>query len=107
YIRDRAAPNVAAPTFAAKPHAVGADVVVSATATGGAGGIAAGEYFVDTDPSVGHATAMTVAGGTLSARLTGLAPGVYTVGVRARDGSGASSSTATALLGGYDPTAGS
>ena len=106
YVRDRAAPNVAAPTFDANPHAVGSDVVVSATATGGAGGIAAGEYFVDTDPGVGHATAMTVAGGTLSARLTGLAPGVYTVGVRARDGSGAWSSTATALLVVFEPTAG-
>ena len=106
YVRDRAAPNVAAPTFDANPHAVGSDVVVSAAATGGVGGIAAGEYFVDTDPGTGRATPTSVSGATLSAHLSGLAPGVYTVGVRARDGSGAWSSTATALLVVYDPTGG-
>jgi WD40-like Beta Propeller Repeat len=106
YVRDRLAPNVAPPTFDANPHALGSHVVISATATGGAAGIAAGEYFVDSDPGAGQATPMTVNGGTLSAHLSGLSPGVYTVGVRARDGSGAWSSTATALLVVYDPSGG-
>src|SRR5207302_1348234 len=73
---------------------------------GGGGGIAPGEYLVAPDPGTGHATPTTVSGATLSAHLSGLAPGVYTVGVRARDGSGAWSSTATALLVVYDPTGG-
>ena len=106
YVRDRLAPNVTAPTFDANPHPVGSDVLVSAAATGGVGGIAAAEYFVDTDPGVGNASPMTVSGSTLSARLSGLVPGVYTIGVRARDGSGAWSAAATALLVVYDPSGG-
>jgi Tol biopolymer transport system component len=106
YVRDRLAPNVAAPTFDANPHVVGSDVLVSATAAGGVGGIVAAEYFVDSDPGAGSATPMTVTGSTLSTRLSALSPGVYTIGVRARDGSGAWSAAATALLVVYDPSGG-
>lgn len=106
YVRDRLAPNVSPPTFDVNPHAVGSDTLLSATATGGFGGIGAGEYFVDVDPGTGNATPTTVSGSTLSARIGGLVPGVYTVGVRARDGSGAWSATATALLVVYDPSGG-
>lgn len=106
YVRDRLAPDVGPPTFDANPHAFGSDVLVSATAAGGVGGIAAAELFVDVDPGTGNATPMTIAGSALSAQLAGLAPGVYTVGVRARDGSGAWSATATALLVVFDPSGG-
>jgi hypothetical protein len=90
--------NKSAPTVSnvllVPPYANNTAVQIIATASDAAtgnNGIAGGEYFIDTVGAIGSGTAMSYSNGALratisSVRISGLAPGVHTVYVRARDG---------------------
>lgn len=96
---DKTAPTVGAPSFGLNPLPTGQVSEVSAEASDALSGVAGGEFFVDSDPGPGNATAMTLSGGRLSASFgVDLAPGVHTVGVRALDRAGNWSSVATTDL---------
>ena len=104
---DAAPPTTAQPTLSVNPKAVAQSSVLSAAASDPGSGIAAGEYFFGSDPGPGNGKPMAVSAGTLSATIgTDVSPGVYTVGVRARDGAGNWSAVADAYLVVYDPTGG-
>ncbi len=92
---DRAGPTTATVSAAPNPTLGAAATTLSATATDTLSGIAAGEWFIGTDPGVGNATAMTVTGtGATTASLSAtintrtMSEGSYTVRVRVKDAAG-------------------
>ena len=60
--------------------------------------VSGGEFFIGPDPGQGHGTPMTLSGSTLQGTIGTLAPGSYTVGVRAQDRAGNWSSVSTGTL---------
>ncbi len=102
---DKTGPSVTAVSAAPNPSAGAASVTLNATATDSLSTITAAEWFTGTDPGVGNATSMTVAGSgaspaTLSASVStsGLPEGSNTLRVRARDAAGNWSAVATTTL---------
>lgn len=103
----RQPPVVGTPMLSVNPKSVSQTSVLTATVTDDVSTVQNGEYFVGADPGVGNGLPMSLSGGTLSATIgTSLAPGVYTVGVRARDVVGNWSPASTTLLVVYDPNGG-
>lgn len=103
---DEAVPTVGAITWAANsnPKATTATASFTASAADALSGVAGGEYFIGTDPGQSNGTTMTYSGGSISGTIgTGLAPGVYTVGVRSKDNAGNWSTVVTDYLVVYDP----
>ena len=99
--------TVGTPAFSINPKSVGQSTTVTATASDGVSGVAAGEYFVGTDPGQGAGTPMTFAASTMTGTIgTNLLPGVCTVSVRARDAAGNWSAPSSAILVVYNPTGG-
>jgi YVTN family beta-propeller protein len=106
---DTSAPSLGLPTFSLNPKPVGQGTLISAAASDDVSGIAKAEYFLGDDPGVGKATPMAVRASELSSQSeigSGLAPGVYPVGVRARDFTCNWSETALSYLVVYDPNDG-
>jgi hypothetical protein len=60
--------------------------------------IARVEYFIDNDPGAGNATEVSLNDGRVSVALSGLAPGVWNIGVRALDTAGNWSAVSSATL---------
>jgi hypothetical protein len=108
---DKLAPIVGAPTWNANPVTVGNNTsfVVAAnddtSNTSDVSGVVGGEYFLGTDPGVGNATALSWDGTNLSSSTFGasLTPGVYNIGIRAKDAAGNWSSATTVYLVVFNP----
>jgi len=101
---DKVRPTVSSVSVTPSPTQGAAAVTLTASATDAATGITRAEWFTGTDPGVGNATAMTITGTgpftATSAPITvaGWAEGTYTLTVRARDGAGNWSVTATTVV---------
>lgn len=104
-VYDITAPVMGVPMWSVNPKPVGASTTtLTVPAADGLSGVVGGEYFIGVDPGVGGGTVMTFGAGALSATLgSGLAEGVYDVGVRARDAAGNWSTVTTTMLIVYDP----
>jgi hypothetical protein len=102
---DTTPPALGTPTWTANPVTVGNNTRFSVPATDTTSGVVAGEYFIGTDPGAGNATALTWDGTDLSSTDFGanLQPGVYNIGIRAKDTANNWSSTATSYLVVYSP----
>lgn len=102
------APAVTTVAINPNPVAVTDSITIQATVTAGAATVVRGEWFIGTDPGVGNGVSMTLNASTLGATVVAgsLAPGIYTVAVRAVDANGAWSPITTSLLVVYDPTGG-
>ncbi|HSW81518.1 MAG TPA: hypothetical protein VLG40_03915, partial [Candidatus Saccharimonas sp.] len=87
---DKTPPTVSKPTMSNRLIIVSGNATVSANAADNLSGVAAGEYYIDTDPGKGNATAMTYANGkiTATAHITALSPGPHTLYMRAKDAAG-------------------
>jgi hypothetical protein len=102
---DRTAPTLGVPAWTANPKPAAASTTLTVPVSDNLSGVLDGEYFLDTDPGTGNATAMTVATGTLTATVTAaLAVGVHPVGIRARDRAGNWTATTLTYLVVNDPT---
>jgi hypothetical protein len=100
---DTTAPTLGAPTWSTNPKPVTGLAVLTVSAADSGSGVAGGEYFLDTDHGAGNNIPMPVASGNLSASIgTGLAAGVYQIGVRAEDGVGNWSAPTYTMLVVYD-----
>jgi len=64
---DKTAPTVGTPTMTSTFILFSANETISAMAGDALSGVAGGEYYIDTDPGVGNATAMTYAAGKVIA----------------------------------------
>jgi len=101
---DKVRPSVSSVSVTPSPTQGAAAVTLTASATDAATGITRAEWFTGTDPGVGNGTAMTITGTgpftATSAPITvaGWAEGTYTLTVRARDGAGNWSVTATTVV---------
>jgi len=87
---DKTAPTVGTPTMTSTFILFSANETISAMAGDALSGVAGGEYYIDTDPGVGNATAMTYAAGkvTASRTISGLSVGQHKLYVRTRDAAG-------------------
>jgi DNA-binding beta-propeller fold protein YncE len=104
---DTSPPTIGVLSLSLNPKATGESSVLTAIATDALSGVSRGEYFIGADPGEGHASPVTLSGSTLVATIgTAIAPGVYPVGVRAQDGAGNWSATASTYLVVYDPAGG-
>jgi len=103
---DTARPTIQPIAFSLNPNRVNDTTTMTVTAADSLSGIAGGEYYVGTDPGIGSATPMTLSGNSLTATISGLTAGLYSVGVRARDAAGNWSNTTTDTLVVYDPSGG-
>ncbi len=103
---DQTAPVVGIPTFSIQPMAVSDTTGVTAAVSDALSGVVGGEIWIGTDPGIGQATPLVSSNGTLSGAISGLAAGLYPVGVRAVDAAGNWSASSTALLVVYDPNGG-
>ena len=95
---DARPPTVGSVSFNVNPKKQRDPTVVSAAAADALSGLGGGEFFIGPDPGQGHGTPMTVSGSTLQGTIGTLAPGSYTVGVRAQDRAGNWSSVLTGTL---------
>jgi len=102
---DLTAPALGLPAWTANPKPAGLTSTATIPAPDPLSGLAAGEYFIDTDPGVGNGIPMTVVGAdTLSTTIgTNLTVGVYQIGIRARDTAGNWSQATKTMLVVYDP----
>lgn len=94
---DRTAPAVATPAVRPATPTAGQAVALTAAASDGTSGVAAGEWFVGTDPGVGKAARMSFARGVVTATAKFTA-GRHLVGVRSRDVAGHWSATRTRTI---------
>jgi len=87
---DKTAPTVSGPTMSSRLIVFSGNATISAVANDSLSGVVSGEYYIDTDPGQGHATAMTYANGkiTATAHITALSPGIHTLYMRAKDAAG-------------------
>jgi virginiamycin B lyase len=87
---DKTAPTVSNVTMSSTIVTPATAVNISANANDTLSGIAAGEYYVDSDPGQGLATPLAYSSGTLSASRTfsGLGLGQHTLYLRAKDAAG-------------------
>ncbi len=101
---DRTAPTLGTPSWSANPIMVNTgNATLSVPASDSVSGVSSGEYYIDTDPGVGKATAMNFSSGNLTASIgSGMVASVYTIGIRAKDSAGNWSSTTTTMLVIYD-----
>jgi hypothetical protein len=96
---DTVAPVLTAMTLSPSSIASGGSTNLTASVADATSGVARVEYFVGADPGVGLATAATLNAGSVSASLgANLSTGTYTVGLRAIDVAGNSTSVSTATL---------
>ena len=100
---DRTAPVVGTPTVTPTPTAGATTVQLSAPVVENGSGLARVEWFADTDPGPGNATAAAVTGAgpfAVSAPIDvrGWTPGPHVVTVRARDAAGGWSDPRTVVL---------
>jgi virginiamycin B lyase len=101
---DNTPPTTGTPAWSTNPLAIGQNTTLTVPVSDDVSGVAGGEYFIGTDPGIGNGTAMTLAGGNLSATLgANLGVGVYNIGYRAQDAAGNWSPKATTMLVIYDP----
>lgn len=87
---DKTPPTVSNPTMSNRLIIISGNATISANAADNLSGVASGEYYIDTDPGKGNATAMTFANGkiTATAHIASLSPGVHTLYMRAKDAAG-------------------
>ncbi len=88
---DASAPVAGTPLWSINPLTIGNNTALTVPVMETLSGVISGEYFVDTDPGLGNGTPMTWSGtaDNLSASFgASLQPGVYAVGVRAKDVAG-------------------
>ncbi|WP_156213540.1 carboxypeptidase-like regulatory domain-containing protein [Lentzea aerocolonigenes] len=96
---DRTPPSLATPAWSANPATAGTASTLTVPVTDTLSGVDRGEYYLGTDPGVGNATPLSLAGEQLTAGLGASLPaGVYDIGIRARDIAGNWSSTTTTML---------
>lgn len=106
---DKTAPTVGSLSFSLNPKATTQSSSLAASVSDSLSGVAGGEFFLDSDPGQGNGTPLTLDSDktTLTHTFgTTLAPGVYTVGVRAVDAAGNWSATSKEMLVVYDPDGG-
>ncbi len=102
---DLGAPTLGEPVWSVNPKPLTSSTVLTALATDGVSGLAAGEYFLDTDHGAGNNIPMTVSASNLTATIaSNLTAGVYRVGVRAQDTAGNWSTPTNTMLVVYDPS---
>jgi tricorn protease-like protein len=103
---DTTPPTLGTITWTLNPKTTSQSTTLSVPATDDASGVVGGEYFIgDTDPGTGNGASMNWNGTALTVNFgANFAPGVYKINVRAQDGSGNWSQTATDYLVVYDPT---
>ncbi|HTE57731.1 MAG TPA: hypothetical protein VK694_03220 [Verrucomicrobiae bacterium] len=86
---DTTSPTLGSPSWFNNPAVEGNNATVTVPVADNVSGVAAGEYYLGTDPGQGNATAMNLNANELTASLgDGLAPGTYTVHIRAKDAVG-------------------
>jgi hypothetical protein len=86
---DETAPTLGLPAWSANPQPANGSTTLTVPGAHSLSGVAGGEYYVDSDPGVGNGIPMSYSGGNLTATIgTGLASGVYPVGIRGRDVAG-------------------
>jgi len=101
---DKTAPVLGAPAWSTNPKPLTSSTTLTVAATDTLSALAGGEYYVDSDPGLGNATAMTLGAGSLSAVIgTNLPVGVYQVGIRAKDAADNWSPATMTMLVVYDP----
>ena len=105
---DKTSPTILSPTFTVNPKSVAQTSTISAEVRDDLSGVAGGELFIGTtDPGRGSGTSMTLVGGRLEASFgTNLAPGVYTLNIRAVDAAGNWSAPLVDSFVVYDPNGG-
>lgn len=100
---DKTAPTLTTPVVTPNPAVAVNSVTLTATATDASpsSNIVAAEYYIDTDPGIGSATALTIASPAATVNLnasinvSALTTGTHTIGVRVRDGANNWSATGT------------
>lgn len=85
---DTTPPSIGRPVVGSGDVIVAGTGTVTFTASDEGSGVKRCEYWIERDPGVGNATPMTYLSNVCSAPLAGLDPGIYTIGVRAKDGDG-------------------
>ena len=86
---DETPPSVSNVSLDHSTITAGDTTTLSADVSDSLSGVAAAEYFVDTDPGQGNGTAMSIGSASATATIgAGLTPGVHTVSVRAQDEAG-------------------
>jgi fibronectin type 3 domain-containing protein len=101
---DQTPPVLGTPAWTTNPKPTNGSSVLTVPATDMLSGVSGGEYYLETDPGVGHGIPMPYSGGNLTATIgTGLAVGVHPVAVRGRDAAGNWTTIATTMLVVYDP----
>jgi hypothetical protein len=87
---DKTAPTVSSVVLNPTRIKTSGTMTITANASDALSGVAGGEFYIDTDPGVGHGTPMTYASGHISAQTTisGLTRGTHYVYVRAKDNAG-------------------
>ncbi|WP_203915246.1 beta strand repeat-containing protein [Rhizocola hellebori] len=101
---DKTAPVLGMPAWSVNPMPLNGSTTLTVPVTDNLSGVAVGEYYLDSDPGVGNGIPMTLSGNTLTKAIgAGLAVGVYSVGIRARDVAGNWSQAGTTMLVVYDP----
>jgi virginiamycin B lyase len=84
---DKTRPTVSNPTMSNKAIVASSSETLGANAIDTVSGVAGGEYYIDTDPGLGHGTAMTYSNGKLKAATTisGLSSGQHKLYMRSKD----------------------
>ncbi len=87
---DKTAPTISGPAINPTVMLFTHNTTVSATAADTLSGVARGEYYIDTDPGVGHGVSMTYASGKISktATISGLSNGNHRIYMRSLDNAG-------------------
>lgn len=96
---DRTPPAVGTPNWSVNPVQVGSNSTITISAPDSLS--VAGEYFIGTDPGIGHGTPMTYNATTQTLTATfgaALGVGVYNIGIRAEDAAGNWSPIAPTML---------
>lgn len=104
---DSTAPTVGAVVVGTNPLPLGTDAEISLQAADSLSGLDRGEYWLGIDSGLGSGTPLAIdEDGIVRFSIAGLTTGIHSLGVRVVDRAGNWSSSSTALLVVYDPSAG-
>jgi hypothetical protein len=96
---DKTAPTLGVVSWSANPKTTSGSSTLTIPATDSLSGIAEGEYFIGTDPGQGNGATLTQSGGSLTTAFgSDFTPGVYEIGLRAKDAAGNWSATSKTML---------